>query len=57
MSDRDAFAMARRLTREEGILGGGSCGTAMVAAREVVRDLTAAEGGHEADGRRKRKSQ
>ncbi len=32
--------MARRLTREEGILSGGSCGTAMVAAREVVRDLT-----------------
>jgi cystathionine beta-synthase len=41
VSDRDAFAMARRLTREEGILSGGSCGTAMVAAREVVRDLTA----------------
>jgi cystathionine beta-synthase len=40
VSDRDAFAMARRLTREEGILSGGSCGTAMVAAREVVRDLT-----------------
>ena len=48
VSDRDAFAMARRLTREEGILSGGSCGTAMVAAREVVRDLTAEEGGHEA---------
>ena len=40
--------MARRLTREEGILSGGSCGTAMVAAREVVRDLTATDGGHEA---------
>src|SRR5512143_265461 len=48
VSDRDAFAMARRLTREEGILSGGSCGTAMVAAREVVRDLTATPGGHEA---------
>src|SRR5262249_52358429 len=48
VSDRDAFAMARRLTREEGILSGGSCGTAMVAAREVVRDLVATEGGHEA---------
>jgi len=45
VSDRDAFAMARRLTREEGILAGGSCGTALVAAREVVRDLT-----HEAHG-------
>jgi len=48
VSDRDAFAMARRLTREEGILSGGSCGTAMVAARDVVRDLVATDGGHEA---------
>jgi cystathionine beta-synthase len=48
VSDRDAFAMARRITREEGILSGGSCGTAMVAAREVVRELTATTGGHEA---------
>lgn len=48
VSDRDAFAMARRLTREEGILSGGSCGTAMVAAREVVRDLVATDRGHEA---------
>ncbi len=45
VSDRDAFAMARRLTREEGILSGGSCGTAMVAAREVVRELAASDGG------------
>jgi cystathionine beta-synthase len=48
VSDRDAFAMARRLTREEGILAGGSCGTAMVAAREVVRDLASTDGGNEA---------
>jgi cystathionine beta-synthase len=48
VSDRDAFAMARRITREEGILAGESCGTAMVAAREVIRDLTATDGGHEA---------
>ncbi len=48
VSDHDAFAMARRLTREEGILSGGSCGTAMVAAREIVRDLAAQDGGHEA---------
>src|SRR6185436_7976814 len=41
VSDRDAFAMARRLTREEGILAGGSCGTALVAALEVARELTA----------------
>ncbi|MFL5683140.1 MAG: cystathionine beta-synthase [Chloroflexota bacterium] len=45
VSDRDSFAMARRLTREEGILAGGSCGTALVAAREVVRELTGTEGG------------
>jgi len=48
VSDRDAFAMARRLTREEGILSGGSCGTAMVAALEVVRELSTQAGGHEA---------
>ena len=48
VSDRDAFAMARRLTREEGILAGGSCGTALVAAREVVRDLAATDGGSDA---------
>ncbi|MFL5643561.1 MAG: cystathionine beta-synthase, partial [Chloroflexota bacterium] len=45
VSDRDSFAMARRLTREEGILAGGSCGTALVAAREVVRELTGTERG------------
>jgi cystathionine beta-synthase len=32
VSDRDAFTMARRITREEGILAGESCGTAMIAA-------------------------
>ena len=42
VSDRDAFAAARRLTREEGILAGGSCGTALVAALEVARELAAA---------------
>jgi cystathionine beta-synthase len=39
VSDRDAFLTARRLTREEGILVGGSCGTAAHAALEVSRDL------------------
>jgi cystathionine beta-synthase len=40
VSDRDAFLAARRLTREEGILAGGSCGTALVAALTVARELT-----------------
>ncbi|MBA2382143.1 MAG: cystathionine beta-synthase [Chloroflexi bacterium] len=40
VSDRDAFAAARRLTREEGILAGGSCGTALVAALTVATELT-----------------
>jgi len=39
VSDRDAFRMARRVTREEGILVGSSSGTAVVAALEVARDL------------------
>ncbi len=39
VSDRDSFLTARRVTREEGILSGGSCGTAVWAALEVARDL------------------
>ncbi len=39
VSDRDAFAMARRITREEGILAGESCGTAMVAALDEARRI------------------
>src|SRR4051794_35363786 len=42
VSDRDAFAMARRITREEGILAGESCGTAVVATLTVARELVAA---------------
>ena len=48
VGDREAFEMARRLTREEGILGGGSCGTALVAALQVVRDLSGQPDGSEA---------
>jgi cystathionine beta-synthase len=48
VGDREAFEMARRLTREEGILGGGSCGTALVAALEVVRELAAQPSGNDA---------
>jgi cystathionine beta-synthase len=43
VSDRDAFAMARRITREEGVLAGGSCGTAMVAALDEVGRLVREE--------------
>ena len=39
VSDRDAFAMARRITREEGILAGESCGTAMLAALDEAERL------------------
>jgi cystathionine beta-synthase len=37
ISDRDSFAMTRRLAREEGLLVGGSCGMAVVAALEIAR--------------------
>ena len=39
VSDREAFAMARRITREEGILAGESCGTAVVAALDEARRI------------------
>jgi cystathionine beta-synthase len=46
--DRDAFAAARRLTREEGILAGESSGTALVSALSVARELTDAGAGPDA---------
>jgi cystathionine beta-synthase len=39
VSDRDSFVTARRLTREEGLLVGGSCGTAVSAALQVAAEL------------------
>src|SRR5213595_2141600 len=39
VNDRDSFLTARRITREEGILVGGSAGTAMKAAMEVATEL------------------
>ena len=39
VSDRDSFITARRITREEGLLVGGSCGTAVFAALEVAKEL------------------
>ncbi|MDH2910365.1 MAG: cystathionine beta-synthase [Candidatus Eremiobacteraeota bacterium] len=39
VSDRDSFLMARRITREEGLLVGGSSGTAAVAAIRLAQTL------------------
>src|SRR4051794_32241956 len=39
VSDKDSFLTTRRLAMEEGILAGGSCGTAMWAALEVARGI------------------
>ncbi len=39
VSDQESFSMARRLSREEGLMVGGSCGTAAHVALELARDL------------------
>jgi cystathionine beta-synthase len=39
VSDRESFLMARRIAREEGLLVGGSSGTAVVAAVKLAKTL------------------
>jgi cystathionine beta-synthase len=39
VTDKDSFLTTRRLAMEEGILAGGSCGTAMWAALEAARTI------------------
>jgi cystathionine beta-synthase len=39
VSDADSFEMTRRLAKEEGLLVGGSCGMAVVAALRAAEDL------------------
>jgi cystathionine beta-synthase len=41
VTDRESFLMARRIAREEGLLVGGSSGTAAVAASRVAKELPA----------------
>ena len=41
VSDRDSFEMTRRMAREEGLLVGGSCGMAVVAALDSARRASA----------------
>ena len=38
--DEESFKMSRKLIREEGLLCGGSCGSAMAAALKAAKDLT-----------------
>jgi cystathionine beta-synthase len=40
VSDRDSFLTARRIAREEGLLVGESCGTAVFAALSIAHDLS-----------------
>ncbi len=42
-NDQESFTLARRLIREEGLLCGGSCGSAMMAALEAAPRLKAGQ--------------
>lgn len=39
IGDRDSFLEARRLSKEEGILAGGSCGNVAAGVRRLLQDL------------------
>ena len=53
VSDRDSFLTARALAREEGLLVGGSGGTAVYAALKVARALRPGRDDRHADPRRR----
>ncbi|MCL4120373.1 UNVERIFIED_CONTAM: hypothetical protein GTU68_008250 [Idotea baltica] len=42
-NDKESFSMARRLIKEEGLLCGGSCGTAMAVAVKAAASLEAGQ--------------
>lgn len=38
-NDKESFLMARRIIKEEGLMVGGSCGSAMIGALKIARNL------------------